>query len=170
MKRSREFVECVRDLAEEKHLSAGEIAIMLHVTRNTIIGLVHRAGIKLAKSGAVGGPRQEYKSRKAQPVPRLPRGSFPMIVPDAPLPEPDIVPDNAIGIMELTQGKCRWPYVGTTTRYCGGESIEGLPYCPGHARLAYVPIDSRKLHSARRISTLSKTGFPQVRRAGLPLA
>jgi GcrA cell cycle regulator len=161
-------------MAEERHLSAREIAIELHVTRNTIIGLVHRVGIGLSRSSSRGGSKQPNKPFKVKPGSAVLRWALPNIVPDAPIPEPDVVPDRAIGIMELTQDKCRWPYAGSTaTLYCGNKPVGGLPYCPSHARLAYAPVNKqasgRQFHNARRVSSLPKTSFPQVRRARLSL-
>jgi GcrA cell cycle regulator len=40
----------------------------------------------------------------------------------------------------LSHGTCRWPISQPGDEhftYCGHAAIEGLPYCPGHARLAY---------------------------------
>jgi hypothetical protein len=36
--------------------------------------------------------------------------------------------------------KCRWPISNPGAEdfcFCGNEPVKGLPYCPGHARIAY---------------------------------
>ena len=43
-------------------------------------------------------------------------------------------------LLELGQGKCRWPIDSPDREdiyFCGNEPVHGLPYCAGHARLAY---------------------------------
>jgi GcrA cell cycle regulator len=45
-----------------------------------------------------------------------------------------------ISIYELTKKTCRWP-IGEPQSpdfcYCGGQALEGLPYCGHHCRMAY---------------------------------
>jgi GcrA cell cycle regulator len=43
-------------------------------------------------------------------------------------------------LFELSQGKCRWPISNPGAEdfcFCGNEPVKGLPYCLGHARIAY---------------------------------
>ena len=45
-------------------------------------------------------------------------------------------------LLELSQGKCRWPISNPGAEdfcFCGNEPVKGLPYCLGHARIAYRP-------------------------------
>jgi len=54
---------------------------------------------------------------------------------------------EGVTIMELREGMCRWPLGDPTTpefRYCGARAVEGLPYCPHHAQIAYQPAAERK--------------------------
>ncbi len=49
-------------------------------------------------------------------------------------------------ILELGSGDCRWPMgdVGSPDFcYCGNGAVALLPYCLGHARIAYRPAGSR---------------------------
>ena len=69
--------------------------------------------------------------------------------PAATLPQTDMgVPGSeGVTIMELREGMCRWPLGDPTTpafRYCGAGAVEGLPYCPHHAQIAYQPATERK--------------------------
>lgn len=53
------------------------------------------------------------------------------------------VPATAVSIVGLTADTCRWPLWGDDTPphqklYCGGNSIEGLPYCGYHCARAFV--------------------------------
>ena len=47
---------------------------------------------------------------------------------------------NRCSLLELTDQSCRWPIDNATDVefwFCGNERVEGLPYCAGHARIAY---------------------------------
>lgn len=65
----------------------------------------------------------------------------------APKPEPIPVPIQ-IGVADLLPRMCRWP-VGDPMRddftFCGRARLMGKPYCPDHVRIAYRPIQDRKL-------------------------
>jgi hypothetical protein len=59
-----------------------------------------------------------------------------------PQPPEDIPIYNGRGctLLELSQGKYRWPIsypVAEDFCFCGNEPVKGLPYCPGYARIAY---------------------------------
>ena len=54
---------------------------------------------------------------------------------------------DGVTIMELREFMCRWPLGDPTTpefRYCGIQAVMGLPYCPYHAQIAYIPAAERK--------------------------
>jgi hypothetical protein len=54
-------------------------------------------------------------------------------------------------LFELSQMKCRWPISNPGAKdfcFCGNEPVKGLPYCLGHARIAYLSI-RRQRSSAR---------------------
>jgi GcrA cell cycle regulator len=43
-------------------------------------------------------------------------------------------------LLELSQMRCRWPISNPGVKdfcFCGNEPVKGLPYCLGHARIAY---------------------------------
>ena len=45
-------------------------------------------------------------------------------------------------LLELGLEKCRWPINEPGAEdfcFCGNEPVKGLPYCLGHARIAYRP-------------------------------
>ena len=50
-------------------------------------------------------------------------------------------------ILELSEDKCHWPIGDPGTPdffFCGGKTIEGLPYCGYHSRVAYQPVAERR--------------------------
>jgi GcrA cell cycle regulator len=152
-----ERVELLKKLWSDG-LSASQIAAELGgITRNAVIGKVHRLGLSgRAKSTNSGAPRQ----RKTRPpthmlrIGRSIRGNTALapaydIEPEA---EPALI-DNIIPIgqrrtiLELTEATCRWP-IGDPSAgdffFCGGNTMGGLPYCAHHARMAYQPASDRR--------------------------
>ncbi|WP_029350637.1 GcrA family cell cycle regulator [Bosea sp. 117] len=157
-----ERVELLKKLWAEG-LSASQIAAELgNVTRNAVIGKVHRLGLSgRAKTVTSAAPRPR-KPRPATVQPARPRpmvhGNTALAPAYAPVPEPEPedLPDpvaNVIPmaerctILDLTEFTCRWP-VGDPGKpdffYCGSRTKTGLPYCAYHARIAYQPVHDRR--------------------------
>jgi GcrA cell cycle regulator len=151
-----ERVELLKKLWSDG-LSASQIAAELGgITRNAVIGKVHRLGLSgRAKSPASTAPRQR-KSRTHTHMLRVPRTRGNTALAHAydydVEPEPELL-DNVIPIgqrrtlLELTEETCRWP-IGdpgsTEFFFCGGQSLSGLPYCAYHSRVAYQPPSDRR--------------------------
>ena len=150
-------------------LSASQIAAELgSVTRNAVIGKVHRLGLSgRAKSAAQPAAPRNNAPRKAparspshpMAAPAPTRGAHalaPVFAPEAeieveaaPLPSDDVVIpfSERVTIMDLREYMCRWPMGDPTTpefRFCGARSQTGLPYCSHHARIAYQPAADRR--------------------------
>ncbi|GAA3842727.1 GcrA family cell cycle regulator [[Pseudomonas] carboxydohydrogena] len=143
----------------ESGLSASQIAAELgNITRNAVIGKVHRLGLSgRAKSPSSATPRQ----RKVRAPQHMMRISRPMARGNTALAhafeteaEPDpIAFDNVVPmnqrrtLLELTEDTCHWP-VGdpgsTEFFFCGGKALGGLPYCAHHSRVAYQPAGDRR--------------------------
>jgi len=165
---SDERVELLRKLWTEG-LSASQIAAELGgVTRNAVIGKVHRLGLSgRAKSAtpAASRPRKAAPTRSpshpmAQPSGQtVVRGNTALAA--APELETEAVPQEQfqpqedvvvplserVTIMELREAMCRWPMGDPTTpdfRFCGARSLLGMPYCAHHARIAYQPAADRR--------------------------
>lgn len=160
---TEERVELLKKLWAEG-LSASQIAAELgNVTRNAVIGKVHRLGLsgraKPTRS-AVSRPR-----RMRNPRPRGGEGGYATIgntalkadsVPLArarPKPEPVPVAELVIPkeerktILQLTERTCKWPIGDPSDEefyFCGRRSETGMPYCEYHARIAYQPIAERR--------------------------
>ncbi len=143
-------------------LSASQIAAQLGdgITRNAVIGKVHRLGL----SGR-GSP-----TRAARPRTRRPRQpSAPKRMPTSgnaalkaktavsparrsePALEPirlvDIPVGERIGILSLTEKTCRWPLGDPGSDefcFCGQTPQDGTPYCDYHASIAYQPAHERR--------------------------
>ena len=141
-------------------LSASRIASELGgVSRNSVIGKVHRLGLSgRAKSASASVPRQrkprvQHMMRIARPGVRGNTALAPMHVFETELePEPTVV-ENIVpmgqrcSILELNESTCRWPIGDPSAAdffFCGGKTIEGLPYCGYHSRVAYQPVSERR--------------------------
>jgi GcrA cell cycle regulator len=142
-------------------LSASQIAAELGgISRNSVIGKVHRLGLSgRAKNPSATVPRQR-KPRSHGTLMRIARPGIRGNTALAPLqsyepelePEPELI-ENIIpigqrcSILELNEGKCHWPIGDPSSSdffFCGGKTIEGLPYCGYHSRIAYQPAADRR--------------------------
>ena len=169
---TEERVELLKKLWADG-LSASQIAGQMGgVTRNAVIGKVHRLGLSgRAKTNAA--PAQP-RPRKVARAPSHPLTHRPAVhgntalaahlraAPEAE-PEPEIAFDEdvvipmseRVTIMELRDSMCRWPMGDPTTpefRFCGGKAITGLPYCPHHSRIAYQPAAERRRERERGVA------------------
>ncbi len=159
-----ERVELLKKLWNDG-LSASQIASELgEVTRNAVIGKVHRLGLSGRAKAAPTATRPRKTARpegEARPQQRPTTHGNTALAPaleemveEAPAPAPKAeTHDNVVSmgsrctIMNLTESTCRWPTgePGTDSFYfCGGKTKPGLPYCAHHARIAYQPVQDRR--------------------------
>ena len=135
--------------------SASQIAKQLGggVTRNAVIGKVHRLGLsgratpsQPARTAAAtfrtarprpapAAPAQPSAPRRleaVQPKPIQPVAQVPVAMPDLP---------GTATVMTLGAHMCKWPIGDPSSRefsFCGRRASEGV-YCVEHARVAYQP-------------------------------
>jgi GcrA cell cycle regulator len=153
-----ERVELLKKLWSDG-LSASQIAAELGgITRNAVIGKVHRLGLSgRAKSTSAGAPRPR-KARAPSHMLRIGRGAirgntalaqvYEVEVEAEPEMVENIIPiGQRRTILELNEQTCRWP-VGDPGAgdffFCGGNTVSGLPYCAYHSRVAYQPVTDRR--------------------------
>jgi GcrA cell cycle regulator len=141
------------------------------VTRNAVIGKVHRLGLATrASSNRTNSSR--LRMRQAQPrrtvqrqrVANVGNTAFRQMLEADLSPSPmSIIEEIEIPVGErktlqqLTEGMCRWP-IGDPQQadfhFCGRNKVTGLPYCEAHARRAYQPPQPRRRDREVSIPTL----------------
>jgi GcrA cell cycle regulator len=156
-----ERVETLKKLWQEGH-SASQIAKQLGgVTRNAVIGKVHRLGLS-GRAAPSQPARPLYKPAKpprthdrpnvsASPVQTQPRRLVAEpTVSRAVAPTP-IVPyveePGTATVLTLGSKMCKWPIgdpSSDTFSFCGRRAADGIPYCLEHSRLAYQPQQKKK--------------------------
>lgn len=134
------------------HLKAGwaaghscrTIANALGVSRNAVIGKVHRLGLpgralrhkKVARSGM----RPTYVRQQPRPKPKPSRRPSPLF--DILANPPPHIDDVArFKFHALEPHHCRWPVNEPGAHefgFCGCPRAPGLSYCPSHAARAYA--------------------------------
>ena len=155
-----ERVEMLKRLWLEGH-SASQIAKQLGgVTRNAVIGKVHRLGLS-GRATPSQPARPAFKApRPARPAPSSPhiqRRAVEHHVPAAPPVRavPYVEAPGTATVLTLGAHMCKWPIGDPATdefTFCGRRASEEGPYCVEHARLAYQPQQARKKASPSELA------------------
>jgi GcrA cell cycle regulator len=131
----------------ERGCTCREMAYEIGVSRNAVIGKLARLSLTRGRSARV--PRAE---RRADATPQRARGArqLQILLKESvecggagalPVVDALSIPQGpGCSLLELGADTCRWP-IGDAdaahTKFCGNRPVGGLPYCAGHARLAY---------------------------------
>jgi GcrA cell cycle regulator len=147
-------------------LSASQIAAKLgEVTRNAVIGKVHRLGLAGRATTSrirVARPRSNialFPARSAQVQYRTfgnaalkvsvqpEERKVATVIPLRALPELEAAPEGRVTLAELKECMCHWP-IGDPMEdgfhFCGRSKSFGVPYCEHHAAIAYNPVARRR--------------------------
>jgi GcrA cell cycle regulator len=127
-------------------LSCRQIAADIGVSRNAVIGKLSRLNLTREKSADERRPRRKSlaKGARLKTTPRLQYQMLHVAFAEPPPPADDepINDKHRCSLLELSEERCRWPISTPGAEdfcFCGNAPVEGLPYCPGHTRLAYRP-------------------------------
>lgn len=131
-----ELREEVRKLWEEG-TSAQKIGYKLNVSKNAIIGLVHRMGLAKRTNPVKPGVQPEPKYHSSRPVP-TPTG--PTLPPLLSVAKPiEVYKPSQLPVRVRTTSECQWPeHANGQYTFCNQPAVRG-PYCGRHAARAYLP-------------------------------
>lgn len=139
-----EVVEELRKMWD-KGMTTGQIAKALGVTKNSIIGKVHRLCLTARPSPIKKAPAKPEK--KVAPVAKTtvkaPKGPAKQVAEPAPIVEKVETPveETNIPLVKLDNHTCRWPLGDPRDDdfcFCGKRIKTGQTYCEEHAAIAYV--------------------------------
>lgn len=153
-----ERVELLKTLWAEG-LSAAQIANKMGgVTRNAVIGKVHRLGLSgratPAKPQRGCGPSAVPRAEAAEPVEKPQRREMRPIIPEPDSISPVVLDSgDRTTVNTIKNNMCKWP-IGDPAKddfhFCGQPSVAGKSYCTYHARMAFQPPQRRERESVRR--------------------
>jgi GcrA cell cycle regulator len=126
-------------------LSCSQIAAEIGVTRNAVIGKIHRLGLSPGRPAAAPARSCPPRARRPRHAPqrqflRLIFASAPAVAGEEAVTLAPIDSSQRCSLLDIGQDKCRWPVGDPCTAdfvFCGNPSMAGLSYCAGHARMAY---------------------------------
>jgi GcrA cell cycle regulator len=150
-----ERVELLKKLWQDG-LSASQIAAELGgVTRNAVIGKVHRLGLsgRGQPTSSIKRQRRTHSTGMRRVRQMITVGNL-ALKPDQ-LPDVDMRPRRNVvvpiplrlSIFQLTEKTCKWPLGDPGQEdfhFCGHDSLENLPYCEYHAGVAYQAPEPRR--------------------------
>ena len=164
-----ERVELLRKLWSEG-LSASQIATQLGgVSRNAVIGKVHRLKLSSRGRATAAQPRAKKPAAAAaspsvkvatRPVTRTVTATIgatalaaqfdaePVVRQALRPAESVVIPiSRNLSLIQLTERTCKWPNgvpLSEEFSFCGNEAGENGPYCGYHSKVAYQPASERR--------------------------
>jgi GcrA cell cycle regulator len=127
-------------------LSCREIAADIGVSRNAVIGKLSRLHLTRETTGEARRPARKPVPKQQQQMLQQLYAAPPPMAGEAPIDD-----GRRCSLFELSEARCRWPISSPGAAdfgFCGNPPVAGLPYCPGHTRLADRP--GSRLRVARR--------------------
>jgi GcrA cell cycle regulator len=145
---NNERVELLKKLWAEG-LSASQIAGRLgSVTRNAVIGKVHRLGLSGRAAPAKPQRGCESLADVVDPAPvAYARKAIETIIDEPEFVAPIVLSSGDMTTVATLKGNmCKWP-IGDPAKddfhFCGQSAPTGKPYCAYHANLAFQPAQRR---------------------------
>ena len=155
---TRSQIALLSKLWNDDGLTASQCAAVIGVSRNAVIGKVHREKYpkrrphtKVARRVLKWSPeamersRQRSEARRAQKVKKMAAKVIPTPPPEVFKPAAEDLAVGAwsplpnttpIGLMDLSDKVCRWPVSdGAPFLFCGCATADGSSYCPTHKHI-----------------------------------
>ncbi len=127
-------------------LTCSQIAAEIGVTRNAVIGKLNRLGLSRPRGVRASAPaakRAADRNGRGNVTRLFSQHRILMRLPPEPQERTAVVSihgGRGCSLLDLSPGNCRWPISEPGAQdfcFCGNQQVEGLPYCVGHARMAY---------------------------------
>ena len=178
-----EQVELLDRLWNDDGMTASQCAAVLGVTRNAVIGKVHRENYPKRK-GHIKGPRRgsmpwspeakerarrRSEARRAEKVKKIAARVIPQPPKEAFKPDPEALAvgtwnplpgTTPVGMMDLSHSTCRWPVSdGAPFLFCGCEVAEGSSYCPTHKHIGAgkgTPSEQNAVKAAKKAASADR--------------
>ena len=137
---TEQMVEDLRKMWKEG-LTTGEIGKRLGVSKNSIVGKVHRLGLS-SKAEKI---TSDESNKKAEAVKESKKEEH--FISTKIESKPQVRKDGKVMLTSLDNHTCRWP-IGDPKdenfHFCGKKVRLGQTYCEEHAALAYVKPNNKK--------------------------
>ncbi len=143
-------------------LSANQCAAEIGgVTRNAVIGKVHRLGIghrpqdvKRTSSRVPPAPKRSGRFNPGEKRVRIVRHAVTEGAPALAPVVPDVPPaTSSCQLLDLNDSRCHWP-IGDPRdpkfHFCGGPALRNRPYCAGHTQASLQPAGADRVSAATR--------------------
>ncbi|MEM9495466.1 MAG: GcrA family cell cycle regulator [Pseudomonadota bacterium] len=147
-----ERVEQLKTLWSEG-LSAAQIANKMGgVTRNAVIGKVHRLGLSgratpaKPQRGRAGAEPKNEETTEIAPV-----AEVKPIIAEPDFISPALLDGDAMTVATIKNNMCKWPIGDPASddfHFCGQPTSAGKSYCAYHARMAFQPPQRRAERAA----------------------
>jgi GcrA cell cycle regulator len=137
-----ERIEALRACVE-RGMTCSQIAAAIGVSRNAVIGKIHRLGLSSgrpagAATRATCPPRARHSRGPTQR--RLLRLAYAHAPLEEIMSDIAVVSTHPCSLIDIDTHQCRWPIgdpAASNFLFCGNDAIAGFAYCVGHARMAY---------------------------------
>ena len=144
-------IEALRVLLAAGHSATGAAEMLskrfgVAITRNMVIGIARRRGLKLDPPKRAAGPAPRPVKVKAKP-PRV--SPAPFRNPSPPVPPPIVlaIPVSArVSLIDLREGMCRFPIGEVRDEgfgFCGAPAVPGKSWCARCMSIVYEPSPAR---------------------------
>ena len=124
----------------EAGLSCRDIAVNIGVSRNAVIGKLSRLNLTRTTPEERRARRKKSAVHAAQRATAKQQLQLLQAVYETEPYDAPVVSVNNCSLFELSEQRCRWPISSPGADdycFCGNTPLGGMPYCPGHYRLAY---------------------------------
>lgn len=152
-------------------LSASQIASKMGgVTRNAVIGKVHRLGLSGRATPAKPQRGRSFDYQEEETIGVTHEPVMKPIIPEPEFTAPLVLESgDRTTVSTLKNNMCKWP-IGDPARddfhFCGQPTSSGKSYCAYHARLAFQPTQPRRAERPVEPLRISAGAAPRRRAAG----